>query len=708
MVRRGAWLVLVAVLKLAGVSSAQVLPPGQILETVTTLGDASQSYALYLPSTYTTDRTWPILVGFHPGARGRAIVDTYRAAAERYGFIVAGSNNSRNGPWDVSMRAVTLLVQDLGQRLAADARRIYLTGHSGGSRVALAIALANPQIAGVIASSAGFPDSQPRSSVAFPIFGTAGTTDFNYIEMRLLERALKSTRRVVIFEGGHTLPPPDVAMQAIEWLELQAMRSGVRPRDEVLIDRFWSEQERAVAAAGETAAAVRLLRAMAGDFRTLRDVKAIERRASELAGRTDIKRALARERDSDDKEMAALDSFARHQSGLTDAAQRMQSLRDLKVLLAEWHTQATAPDDSAERARARRVLRVVTMGTTGGTEDSGLRDLLQQYRLPVQGPAGGTAATAPVAAQAPILSRRPDGLLNAAAPIAGTVVRYTLDGSEPTHDAGVWLAPVEVPPGYELKARAFTPGGSPVGEIVTVDTPLADGMVRTVSTLVPVTQNRDWRTYDWVDRHAAAVALMRERRPEIVMLGDSITHFWGGEPDDGRRTGVGAWERLFAGRRVVNLGYGWDRTENVLWRLTHGEFEGVSPRVVVVMIGTNNVGRNTPDEIAAGIQAICAMIHGRSPSTRILLLAVFPRGEQPNPARDTVDEINRRIAALDGRDGITYLDIGGVFVSADGTIARDVMGDFLHPTAKGYEMWAAAMKPTLERLLAPALAPARD
>jgi lysophospholipase L1-like esterase len=318
--------------------------------------------------------------------------------------------------------------------------------------------------------------------------------------------------------------------------------------------------------------------------------------------------------------------------------------------------------------------------------------------------AGGRAtavspATAP--AQVPIVSRRPDGLLNATAPVAGTVVRYTLDGSEPAHDAGAWLAPVDVPPGYVLKARAFTPGGSPVEESVTIDMPLPAGMVRTASTLVPVTQNRDWRTYDWVNRHAAAAALMRERRPEIVMLGDSITHFWGGEPDDGRRTGVVAWDRLFAGRRVVNLGYGWDRTENVLWRLTHGEFEGVSPKVVVVMIGTNNVGRNTPDEIAAGIQAICALIHERSPSTRILLLGIFPRGERPNPARESVSEVNRRIAALDGQYGISYHDIGAVLVSADGTIATDVMGDFLHPTAKGYELWAAAMKPMLDRLLAP-------
>src|SRR6185369_4391101 len=101
--------------------------------------------------------------------------------------------------------------------------RFYLTGHSGGARVAMQVALGSSKIAGVIASSAGYPDSQPRGSVRFPIFGTAGTEDFNYIEMRLLDRALKTPHRVVIFEGGHTLPPAPVALEAIEWLELQAM-----------------------------------------------------------------------------------------------------------------------------------------------------------------------------------------------------------------------------------------------------------------------------------------------------------------------------------------------------------------------------------------------------------------------------------------------------------------------------------------------------
>src|SRR6476661_8588498 len=210
---------------------------------------------------------------------------------------------------------------------------------------------------------------------------------------------------------------------------------------------------------------------------------------------------------------------------------------------------------------------------------------------------------------------RADGLLEVADAPPGTVVRYTLDGTDPTRDAGVWLEPVDVPAGYTVKARAFTADHTAVGTPVEWAS-RATGE-RIASTLVPVTQGRDWRVYDWPARHAAAVAMMKERQPDIVMLGDSIIHFWGGDPSGqgvaGRRTAPEVWDRFFTGRRVVNLGYGWDRTENVLWRLRHGEFENVSPKVVVLMIGTNNVTLNTPAEIAAGVSAICDEIHQHSP-----------------------------------------------------------------------------------------------
>src|SRR5262245_56074187 len=243
----------------ASAAAAQDLPLGQPIDEVRCTVDPAQSYALYLPSNYSRDRLWPLLIGFHPAARGRAIVDTYREAAEKYGYVVAGSNNSRNGPWDVSMAAVRAMSEDIEQRLAVDPNRLYLTGHSGGTRVAMQVALDSKIVAGVIASSAAYPDSKPRKSVPFVVFGTAGAEDFNYIELRTLDRTLTSPHRVAIFEGGHTLPPADVALEAIEWLELQAMKSRRRPRDEALIDQLLEKRQQDVAMSTSDVTTVHLL-----------------------------------------------------------------------------------------------------------------------------------------------------------------------------------------------------------------------------------------------------------------------------------------------------------------------------------------------------------------------------------------------------------------------------------------------------------------
>jgi lysophospholipase L1-like esterase len=127
--------------------------------------------------------------------------------------------------------------------------------------------------------------------------------------------------------------------------------------------------------------------------------------------------------------------------------------------------------------------------------------------------------------------------------------------------------------------------------------------------------------------------------------------------------------------------------------------DGYSPKVAVVHIGTNNLGVNTPAEIAAGIRAICDEIHARSPRTTVLLLAIMPRGEKPDAMRAKAAEVNKLIALLGFENGINFLDISLSFLNPDGSISRNVMGDFLHPTEKGYAIWAGAMEPTLKRLL---------
>jgi len=366
----------------SSVASAQDLPRGTIVDEVKCGADASQSYALYLPSTYSPDRAWSLLIAFHPGGRGRAMVEKYQAAAEQYGYIVAGSNNSRNGPWSVSMAAVRAVSGDLGRRFSIDADRLYLTGLSGGARVAMQVALGPNNIAGVIASSAGYPDSRPRSSVPFAVFATAGTDDFNYIEMRQLDRKLTSPHYLAVFNGGHTLPPDTVALEAIEWLELQGMKSGRRSRDDALIDRLFEKRQRLLAASTSPAGTVHLLDALAADFKGLRDVSAEAVRAANLSRQPDVKKALARERADDDAEARLLREIFDLEADLSDRDRRVQALVRLRDQLSRWERAANADAESPERSQARRALRAITSGAAERVQDPEYRKLLDQYGRP--------------------------------------------------------------------------------------------------------------------------------------------------------------------------------------------------------------------------------------------------------------------------------------------------------------------------------------
>jgi dienelactone hydrolase len=363
------------------IAAAQDLPRGQVVADVKCLADASQGYALYLPSTYSPDKAWPLLMGFHPGARGIAIVEKYRAAAEKYGYIVAASNTSRNGPWEVSERAVTAMTRDLAARFTTDEKRLYATGHSGGARVAMQIALTNP-LAGVIASSAGYPDSVPRSKLKFVVFGTAGETDFNYIELKLLDGALKTPHRVVIFDGGHTLPPDGLAMEAIEWLELQAIRAGIRPRDDSFLQALWQSRLAAATATGtDPVVSVERLRALVEDFKGMRDVKAEQDTITTLLKNPETRRALDRKRNADRAEIQTLEDVRLHEAALRNPAERSDSLFSLQHLLQNLQKKATATADSPDRDSARRLLRILSMNAAERTSDRDYLALLEKYKL---------------------------------------------------------------------------------------------------------------------------------------------------------------------------------------------------------------------------------------------------------------------------------------------------------------------------------------
>ena len=186
--------------------------------------------------------------------------------------------------------------------------------------------------------------------------------------------------------------------------------------------------------------------------------------------------------------------------------------------------------------------------------------------------------------------------------------------------------------------------------------------------------------------------LLKKGPIQVVFIGDSITDGW-------RGGGKKVWDEHFGKYNPLNLGIGGDRTEHVLWRLQHGELDGLEPKAVVVMIGTNNIGSSSND-IIAGIKADLNAIHEKVPSAKILLLGVFPRGKSPaDMARDRIKVVNFAIEKLDGHDNIKFLDIGEKFLEPDGTLPPEIMPDALHPNEKGYGIWADAIQPALDEMV---------
>jgi len=208
------------------------------------------------------------------------------------------------------------------------------------------------------------------------------------------------------------------------------------------------------------------------------------------------------------------------------------------------------------------------------------------------------------------------------------------------------------------------------------------------------------RDAKWVARHEGFVNEAKQGGIDVLFMGDSITDFW-------RNRGSNVWNSYYAPLHAANFGISADRTQHVLWRIEHGELEGIHPKVVVLMIGTNNTGkeqdkktiRNPPPEVIEGVTAVVQDIHAKLPETKILLLAIFPRAQPGDPFRDQIKEINAAIAKLDDGKTVTFLDIGPKFLEPDGTLSKEIMPDLLHPSEKGYKIWAEAMQPTLNRLM---------
>jgi lysophospholipase L1-like esterase len=206
------------------------------------------------------------------------------------------------------------------------------------------------------------------------------------------------------------------------------------------------------------------------------------------------------------------------------------------------------------------------------------------------------------------------------------------------------------------------------------------------------------RDANWMKRHEKYLDEVKEKagNVDLLFVGDSITDGW-------HNGGKKVWAENFEPMKAFNIGIGGDRTQHVIWRLQNGEVVGIRPKLAMLMIGTNNLSVNSNDEIVAGITGCVNEIKKQLPSTKVLLLGVFPRGRKAeDPLRGRIKSINEQIAKLDdGGKTVKYLDISEKFLDKDGTIPEDVMPDkpALHPNAKGYEIWAEAVKPTIAEMM---------
>ena len=339
------------------------LTPGKIIDRVPVEADKTQSYSLYLPSKFDGKTKYPIIYAFDPGTRGKTAVQVFSEAAEKYGYIVVGSNDSRNGlSGDKLMPIFNNISYDTHRRFSIDDSRIVMAGFSGGARVASIFAYSCKCAFAVIGGGAGFWQGVEVNKLPFIYFGTAGYDDLNYFELRSLSGKLfaaQATYRVEFFDGPHQWPPPSLAETALAWIELQAMRSNRRAKDDAFIERSFQER---------TGAADRFLsekkfieaeaayRSIVSDFAGLKETSTQIEELKTIASSTEFKKALRSERDeADDYERRSNELYGFAQN-LRNTETRQETLRQIQTLADGVRNRAEAKEDSSSRRTSRRIL----------------------------------------------------------------------------------------------------------------------------------------------------------------------------------------------------------------------------------------------------------------------------------------------------------------------------------------------------------------
>ncbi len=304
---------LVALSLAAAPASAAPFPTGRIVEKVASTSDPAFSYALYLPSGYTTQKHWPVLLVFDPAARAVLGAELFREPAERFAWIVLSSADTRSSgvTMEHNAQAATAMFNELGVRFAADPRRIYATGFSGGATLAWLVGRRAGQLAGIIGCGGPYQDGVVPDTVTYDHFGATGTTDFNHRSMQRIDRLLGqrgAAHRLEVFPGPHSWMPPAMAAEGVAWLEVQATRRGLRERDDAAVAAIFAADAaaaRALEAAGQRLDAMHRWEAIASSYAGLRDGASAQAEATRLAALPEV----ARERKDEAKWYAFEDAY---------------------------------------------------------------------------------------------------------------------------------------------------------------------------------------------------------------------------------------------------------------------------------------------------------------------------------------------------------------------------------------------------------------
>jgi dienelactone hydrolase len=338
--------------------SPQALPLGQVIPRVECASNTTQSYALYLPSTYKNDKKYPVVFIFEPAARGPLPLKIMREAAEKFGYILVASNNSRNGPFAPELEAATAMWRDVMTKFSIDQNRIYMAGFSGGARAAVTFATAcKGCVAAVGLSGAGFPPGiEPKNAKYFAVFSAVGDQDFNFPEIVELEPKLREAGfayGVRRFDGVHQWAPAEVWNEAFEWFDLLAMKKGSLAKDPRKIDE-WYQRRMQEALQLKGYQAYRGYRQIAADFDGLVDVTATRQRAAELEKNKEVKDAQKRERQDAELQAQLTGAIWTKIDELTrNTADQQTLLRDLHALFEDLRQRADNEKDGNQRVAQR-------------------------------------------------------------------------------------------------------------------------------------------------------------------------------------------------------------------------------------------------------------------------------------------------------------------------------------------------------------------